>query len=80
MYVGMYGLVAHTGIAMCVRTQADATRIDGVHVYSLAIRSAEYIMCMDIRLYLDTCTSERRRGARAGVRLRRVRARVRPLG
>jgi hypothetical protein len=32
---------------------------------------------MDIRLYLDTCTSERRRGARVGVRLRRVRARVR---
>ena len=35
---------------------------------------------MDIRLYLDTCTSERRRGARVGVRLRRVRARVRPRG
>ncbi len=37
-------------------------------------------MCMDIRLYLDACTSERRRGARVGVRLRRVRARVRALG
>jgi hypothetical protein len=34
-------------------------------------------MCMDIRLFLDACTSERRRGARVGVRLRRVRARVR---
>ena len=46
---------------------------------SPAIGSAKYIMCMDIRLYLDTCTSERRRGARVGVRLlRRVRARVRP--
>ena len=33
---------------------------------------------MDIRLFLDACTSERRRGARAGVRVRRVRARVRP--
>ena len=44
-----------------------------------AIGSAKYIMCMDIRLYLDACTSERRRGARVGVRLlRRVRARVRP--
>ncbi len=41
-----------------------------------AIGSAKYVMCMDIRLYLDTCTSERRRGARVGVRLRRVRARV----
>ncbi len=38
---------------------------------------AKYIMCMDIRLYLDTCTSERRRDARVGVRLRRVRARLR---
>ncbi len=37
-------------------------------------------MCMDIRLYLDTCISERRRGAREGVRLRRVRARVRVRG
>ncbi len=45
---------------------------------SRAIGSAEYIMCMDIRLYLDTCTSERRRGARVCVRLRRVRARVFP--
>ncbi len=45
---------------------------------SRAIGSAKYKMCMDIRLYLDTCTSERHRGARVGVRLRRVRARVRP--
>ncbi len=43
-----------------------------------AIGSAKYIMCMDIRLYLDACTSERRQGARVGVRLRRVRAGVRP--
>ena len=35
---------------------------------------------MDIRLYLDTCTSERRQDARVGVWLRRVRARVRPRG
>ena len=36
-------------------------------------------MCMDIRLYLDICTSERRRDARVGVRLFvRMRARVRP--
>ena len=47
---------------------------------SRAIRSVKYIMCMDIRLYLDICTSERRRGARVGVRLRRVRARVRVRG
>ncbi len=33
---------------------------------------------MDIRLYLDACTSERRRDARVGVRLQRARARVRP--
>ena len=45
---------------------------------SRAIGSAKYIMCMDIRLYLDACTSERRRGAHVGVRLRRARARVRP--
>ncbi len=32
---------------------------------------------MDIHPFLDTCTSERRRGARVGVRLWRVRARVR---
>jgi hypothetical protein len=38
-------------------------------------------MCMDIRLYLDTCISERHRDARVGVRMRvRVRARVRPCG
>jgi hypothetical protein len=35
-------------------------------------------MCMDIRLYFDASTSQRRRGARVGLRLRRVRARVRP--
>jgi hypothetical protein len=68
----------HTQVSMRVCVQADATPIDGVHVYSLAIGSAKYIMCMDISLYLDACTSERRRGARAGVQLRRVRARMRP--
>ncbi len=47
---------------------------------SRAIGSAEFLMCMDILLYLDTCTSERRQDARVGVRLRRVRARVRVRG
>ena len=67
-----------TQVSMSVCTQTDRYR-RGARV-SLAIRSAEYIMCMDIRLYLDTCTSERRRGARVGVRLWRVRARMRPVG
>ncbi len=35
---------------------------------------------MDIRLYFDTCTSERRRDARVGVRMRRVRARCARVG
>ena len=50
-----------TQVSMSVCTQTDRYRW-GARV-SLAIRSAEYIMCTDIRLYLDTCTSERRRGA-----------------
>ena len=64
-----------TQVPMSVCTQPDRYR--WVHVHSRAIGSAKYVMCKDIRLYLDTRTSERRRGARVGVRLRRVRARVR---
>ncbi len=65
-----------TQVSMSVCTQTDRYR-RGARV-SLAIRSAKDIMCMDIRLRLDACTSERRRDTRVGVRLRRVRARARP--
>ena len=74
----MCGHIVHTGIDMCVYwDRCHAHR--WVHVYSIATHSSKYMMCMDIHPYLDTCTSERRRGARVGVRLFvRVRARVRP--
>jgi hypothetical protein len=79
MYVGVYRHVVHTGgDAYACPGRCHAHR--WVHVYSIAIRSAKYIMCMDIRLYLDACTSERHRGARVGVRLRRVRARCARVG
>jgi hypothetical protein len=77
MDAGVYGHVALTGVdAYACPGRCHAHR--WVHVYSIAIHSSKYILCLDICLYLDTSTSERRRGARAGVRLRRVRARVRP--
>ena len=76
----MYGRIAAlcTQVSMSVCTQTDRYRWGAL--VSRAIASAKDIMCMDIRLYLDTCTSERRRGARVRVRLRRVRARVLPRG
>jgi hypothetical protein len=69
---------AHRHRHVCVPRQMPRLSMDAR--VSLAIRSAKYIMCMDIRLYLDACTSERHRGARVGVRMRvlmhaRVRAR-----
>jgi hypothetical protein len=74
MYVGMCGRVVHTGIDMCVYSdRCHAHRWVHVHL-SPSVRLYLY-MCMDIRLYLDTCTLERRRGARVGVRLWRVRPR-----
>jgi hypothetical protein len=78
MHYVMYGPIAAvcTQVSMSVCTQTDRYRW-GARV-SRAIGSAKYTMCMDIRLYLDTCTSERRRDARVRVRLRRMRARVRP--
>jgi hypothetical protein len=77
MYVCLNGHVVHTGVDMCVYP-------DRCHAWIQSpIHSSKCIyicVCMDIHLYLDACTSERHRDARVGVRLRRVRARVRPRG
>ncbi len=76
MYKCMYGRCAHR-----YRYVWAPRHIPCVHADLIAIHSSLYIwVCMDIHPYLDTCTSERHRDARVGVRLRRVRAPVRPRG
>ncbi len=75
VYVGMYRHVAHRGVMSMYSDRCHAYR--WVHVDSIAILSSKCIfVCMDIHQYLDTCTLERQRDAGVGVRLWRVRARV----
>jgi hypothetical protein len=79
MYVGMHGHIVHTGIDMCLYP-GRCHACTWIRSPSIHLQISIYIVCMDIHLYLDTCTSERHRGARSGVRFRRVRARARPRG
>ena len=59
-----------------VCAQTDATRARGFNRHPFI-----YIyLCEGIHLYLDTSASERPRGTHVGVRLWRVRVRVRPRG
>ncbi len=55
------------------RVHEDSIAIH-LSIYTIHLSIYTYV-CMDIRLYLDTCTSERHRDVRVGVRLWRVRAR-----
>jgi hypothetical protein len=64
----------------------DGSLWTGVHrltyicVYVCLYNDIHIYNDIHVYLYLNTCTSERRRDARVGVRLWRMRARARPRG